>query len=61
MSRPHQMNNRNVNDSYSDDDLGVDFLANIKTSARSQHHNSAPTSPPSSVTCVPTFAASGPA
>ena len=44
MQRPHQMNNRNVNDSYSDDDLGVDFLANIKTSSRSQHGDT-PTSP----------------
>ena len=37
MQRRPQIN-RNVNDSYSDDDLGVDFLANTKTtnSARSQ-------------------------
>ena len=34
--------NRNVNDSYSDDDLGVDFLANTKNT---RPRNSNPTSP----------------
>lgn len=43
MQRRPQVN-RNVNDAYSDDDLGVDFLANANNTNRS-HHNSAPASP----------------